>query len=59
VSIGPSLPKKRLIPPRLARRGVITAKRVNKLNSLLVSMRFDLAKALYRWEQQRLVVAPT
>jgi hypothetical protein len=24
-----------------------------------VSMRFDLAKALYRWEQQRLVVAPT
>jgi hypothetical protein len=32
-------------------------KRVNKLNDLLISMRFDLAKALYRWEQQRFVVA--
>jgi hypothetical protein len=32
-------------------------KRVNKLTDLLMSMRFDLAIALYRWEQQRFVVA--
>lgn len=32
-------------------------KRVNKLNDLLIAMRFDLAKALFRWEQQHFVVA--